>query len=380
MNARSNPPLPSRLAPTSRSAFTLVEILVAISIIGILSAILIPAVTNAIRRARVTNLRLEVTALEQALEQYSQKHGEYPPDFSSWAVVQRHYRKAFPRMSTNDTTLLYNLLHNSSGVYQAAQLDRSEVLAWTLGGYSDDVQRPFTGPGGPLAWSGDGTNTYGDSAVTDTDRQDPANFQVNIDRPNAFMDFDPARLDYNEVNAGAALAGANRRMSSDGDHFLAYLTASDGAPYVYFDSRTYSLYDAAQSDFNGYGSTTFGYVRPYLTTNPNTNTSGANYASTADALAGWQFVNPNTFQIVCAGLDNNFGAYASHTISSNTYPLYYQYPTGNAIVPRPGVATPADLFVSGATKYQESEFGNNEQYPADNITNFSGGAVVDDLP
>ncbi|WP_047814456.1 type II secretion system protein [Rhodopirellula islandica] len=385
MNARSNLLQPAPVAPKTRSAFTLVEMLVVISIIGILAAVLIPAVTNAVRTARVTSLRLEITALEGAVEQYQQKHGDYPPDFSSWAIVERHYRKAFPRMSTNDYELLVNMLH-SSGTYDATQLDRGEVLAWTLGGYSDDTQRPFTGPGGPLAWTGDGTNSYGDATVTDLDRQNPANFQVNIDRPNALMDFETSRLDYSEVNDGAAMIGSNRRLSSDGDLFLSFRSDSEGAPFVYFDSRTYTLYDpnvsSGAGDFNGYGSSTYGYVRPYLSTNANQNRSGANYTDQAAALGAWQFVNPNTFQIISAGLDNNFGATASYDVNgdSNNEPIYFQYDSGAAIAPRAGVATPTDLIVSSVSKYQESAFGDIEQYPADNITNFSNGTVVDDVP
>ncbi|EMB16889.1 type II secretion system protein [Rhodopirellula europaea] len=387
MNARTNLHQPARVAPTTRSAFTLVEMLVVIGIIGILSAILIPAVTNAVRRARVTNLRLEVTSLEQAVEQYQQKYGDYPPDFSSWAIVERHYRKVFPRMSTNDQTLLYNMLH-VSGVFQAANLDRGEVLAWTLGGYSDDTQRPFTGAGGPLVWTGDGSNTY--EAATALERQDPRNFQVNIDRPNSLVDFDVSQLDYNEVDPGTAMtyAAGNRRESSDGDLFLSYRSDSEGAPFVYFDSRTYALYDPNVSggagDFNGYGSTTYGYVRPFLSTNANANRSGGNYTDQAAALGAWQFMNPNTFQIISAGLDNNFGATASYDVNgdSNVEPIYFQYDTGAAIalLTGAGFATPGDLVVTSVSKYQESAFGDNEQYPADNITNFSNGTVVDDVP
>jgi prepilin-type N-terminal cleavage/methylation domain-containing protein len=382
MNARSNLLQPSPVAPKTRSAFTLVEILVVIAIIGILTAVLIPAVTNAVKTARVTSLRLEITALEQAVEQYQQKYGDYPPDFSSWAVVERHYRKAFPRMSTDDYQLLYNMLH-SGGVYQAANIGRDEVLPWVLGGYSDDTQRPFTGPGGPLSWTGDGTDTYG--GATTAERQDPGNFQVNIDRPNALMEFETSRLDYSEVNAGAAMTGTNRRLSSDTDLFLSYRSDSEGAPFVYFDSRTYAHNDPTLG-FNGYGTATgeFGYVRPYLSTNANANRSGGDYSSQAEALGAWQFMNPNTFQIISAGLDNNFGATASFDVdgSSPAEPIYFQYDSGAAIalLTGSGYATPEDLIVTSVSKYQESAFGDIEQYPADNITNFSNGAVVDDIP
>ena len=76
--------------------FTLVEVLVVIVIIGILSAIAIPAITNAIATGKTTKMRMEISALEQAIERYRDKYGDYPPDFSNWTVVERHYRKAFP--------------------------------------------------------------------------------------------------------------------------------------------------------------------------------------------------------------------------------------------------------------------------------------------
>ncbi len=376
--------------PPSKPGFTLVEILVVIVIIGILASVAIPAINNSIRGARVSSLRLEITALEQAIEQYQQKYGDYPPDFSSWAVVQRHYRKSFPRMSTNDSTLLYFLLHDTKGTatttddeYQAAQIDRGEVLAWVLGGYSDDVQRPFTGPGGPLSWTGDGTNSYTDATVSDTDRQTPTNFQINIDRPNSLMNFEASRLDYGDVDPSALITGANRRLSGDGDLFLSYLSEAGEAPFVYFDSRTYAVFDPTLSDFNGYASpTTHGVVRPYLTTNPNPNTTGADYASDAAAMGAWQFVNPNTFQIICAGLDNHFGATASFNVDSDSTlePVYFQFATGTAVAPRTDVDTPAGLVIAGVSKYQESTFGDTNQYPADNITNFSRGTLVDDVP
>lgn len=370
------------------------EILVVIAIIGILLGLAIPAINGGVKRARITNMRLEITSLEQAVTQYQQQYGDFPPDFSSWPVVQRHYRKAFPRMSTNDSELLYFMLHDDNGTptnkaddtFQAAQLDRGEALTWVLNGYSSDIQRPFTGPGGPLAWTGDGTNAYTDATVTNADRQNPANFQINIDHPNALMDFDDTRLDYANVNAALPMTGGNRRLSDDGDLFLSFSTETGGAPYVYFDSRTYATFDpnvnAGAGDFNGYGSTAFGAIRPYLSGNSNPNSTGADYTSNAVALAAWQFVNPNTFQIISAGLDNSFGATASFDVDGDSAdePIYFQFPSGLAIAPRTDVDNPGSLLITGVNKYQESAFGDTEQQPADNITNFSQGTVVDDIP
>jgi type II secretory pathway pseudopilin PulG len=380
-----------------------VEILVVIAIIGILMGIAIPAVTNGVRRARVTAMRLEIKSLEEAVEKYQLQYGDYPPDFSDWNVVQRHYRKTFPRMSPNEQELLYRLLHTGGGdgvittkadnIFDAASLDRAEVITWTLGGYSKDIQRPFTGAGGPLAWVGSGSDSYAVPTISspettaDQERQAVANYQINIDRPNALMEFDPRRLDYTEVNPALPMTGTNRRLSSDSDFFLNYLAGSDGAPFIYFDSRSYDsrsydLFDPVIGDFNGYSSTTYGVARPYLSDVAVPNPTGAAYADFAAALNGWKFVNPNSFQIISAGLDRNFGGVGSFDVNGDSEddPIYFQYPTGNAIALRKDVATPGALVVAGVNKYQESQFENSEHLGADNITNFTEGAIIDDVP
>lgn len=374
-----------RVSSRPPRGFTLVEVLVVIAIITIVMGITIPAVTSMIAKGKTATIRAEISGIEKAVQQYLEKYGDYPPDFSSWSVVERHYNKLFPRMSTNDKTLLFNLLHTGSpAVFQAAELDRAEALVWTLGGYSDDIQRPFTGPGGPLEWTGNGSNNYTDGSVTDTDRQSPANFQANIDRAFAFFDFKPAQLNYSDVDAASAVTGSNRRLSTDdGDHFPTYAAQAGGAPYVYFDSRTYTLYDTPIGDYNGFNGGGFGVVRPFYSTNSNANRTTANYASDTAALAAWQFIKPDSFQIISAGLDDIFGATASFDVDGDTVdePVYFQYATGTAVAPRTDVSTPAALQIADVRGYQEtSVFGGIEEFQLDNVTNFSNAKIVDDVP
>lgn len=361
--------------------FTLVEVLIVIVIIGILAGIAIPAITNAIATGKTTKMRMEISALEQAIERYRDKYGDYPPDFSNWTVVERHYRKAFPRIAPAELNLLQRLLDDDTSndttigatpsTHNAALMDRGEALVWTLGGYSKNPINPFTGPGGPLELiSSSATNAV---------------YQINVDRPEKLYDFDPARLDYSDISSDTAVSATNRYVSADGDLFPYYSAGDDGAPFVYFDSRTYAYFDPTLG-FNGYGPTgngNFGFVRPYYSTLQNANTSGANYGTLSAALGAWQFIKPDTFQIIAPGLDGQFGSFAAIEVdgsSGGQEPLYFQYPSGLAIAPISSAATPGNLIVPGIRGFQESsKFGIVDDFQLDNVSSFSRAKLIDDL-
>lgn len=382
MNTSTNP----QRRP-ARPGFTLVEILTVIVIIGILAAIAIPAINGAVRTARATAMKLDVNAIDAAVVRYELEFGDFPPDFSSYPIVVRHYRKLFPRMSANESQLLFNLLHAGT-TFQAANIDRAEAIVWTLGGYSKDVQRPFTGDGGPLVWVGDGTNTYEDpdgngmvDASDNTERQTVSNYQYNNDRINSFFDFNPQLLTVALPNPSAPFSASNKYISTDdSDLFPVYLSREDGAPFVYFDSRTYAVNDPTLG-YNGYADTAngFGAVRPYYSQQANPNITSSNFASIDVALQAWDFINPDTYQIISAGIDGSFGTVVNR--GTPPQPLYFQYPTGNAIVPATNVGTAGDLLLSGVTRYQENgTLGASESFSEDNIANFSEGPFVDDVP
>ena len=62
-----------------RNAFTLIEILVVITIIGILTAFLLPALSGVRRTARIAQVRTEITSLEGAIENFKLRFGIQPP-------------------------------------------------------------------------------------------------------------------------------------------------------------------------------------------------------------------------------------------------------------------------------------------------------------
>jgi prepilin-type N-terminal cleavage/methylation domain-containing protein len=66
--------------PNSKSAFTLIEVLVVVSIIAILMALILGAAGYAMSRARRSRVETERTLLETAIQSYKADKGFYPQD------------------------------------------------------------------------------------------------------------------------------------------------------------------------------------------------------------------------------------------------------------------------------------------------------------
>lgn len=64
-------------------AFTLVEVLIVVVILGILAALAIPALQEAVEKARVVRAIGEVKAIGRDLQEYRFEHGVYPTSLSA---------------------------------------------------------------------------------------------------------------------------------------------------------------------------------------------------------------------------------------------------------------------------------------------------------
>ena len=309
--------------------FSLVELLVVIAIIGILIGLLLPAINAVRKRGRITAISFEVQNLKNAIEQYKQTYGDYPPDGSNWTVVSQHVRVIFPRIN-RDEFELFRRLTQINGTNQT-YMDPSEALVFFLGGFSDDPRYPFTGEGGPF--SANRTNSFFEF---DPERLtlDTANvYRVNYNYggnvmsaliPSASTDekdqdihgnLGPDYVNYGDHGAEILVQDANGQWGELPDDyakidvFPAYLPENCTVPYTYFDSRTYiprTIYGGSRpAEFPMWDSAIKAkgqLLKPYRSDNVRPVVAGADDQYPA------KFVNDDSFQIISAGIDNNYGA------------------------------------------------------------------------
>ncbi len=70
-----------------RHAFTLVELIVVIVVLGILAAVVAPKAINARQEATLTATAADLKAIENAIALYVSEHGAYPRDVNRRQVV-----------------------------------------------------------------------------------------------------------------------------------------------------------------------------------------------------------------------------------------------------------------------------------------------------
>ena len=329
-----------------------------IAIIGILVGLAVPAVNLALTTVKRRAIALEVQAIESAVQQYKNKYGDFPPDGSSQAAWERHFRKVFPQIQASEFTALYANANSAGTLPQApaagaAVMDPAEALVFCLGGYSSNPIQPFTGSGGPL------------SLVPST-----TTYQYNTERTNAFFDFKQTQLTLDSSSGSAVSNDEAQFYGAANDLLPVYHPSGKSMPYVYFDSRTYSFVPggATGTYFNYYEPTaiTAGVARPYKSDSVNTNVT---QATAPDAY--YKYAEDKGFQIISAGLDDLYGGVSG--VPNSGTPQFYRYPSGNALN-----IMLAPAAQNGPSRYVEATGIPSAQL--DNATNFSEGTLGDALP
>ena len=320
------------------------ELLIVMAILGILAGLLAWGV-NAARVAILKRAQaFEVQSIASAVEAYRTKYGDYPPDGSSWPVMEAHLRKAFPNILVSELALLNPALSTangyirndndlteshphlaryistSPGLRSGRVFDAAEALVFFLGGFSSDPQRPITGPGGPLKQVG---NSY----------------IYNTQRENAFFEFKIGRLTL-DPNTGASNDEAVYSEGVPNDLMPVYVGNGPtyqqlGVPIIYFDSRTYQIGGATVNDSSYY----FNFYSPGLVDTRNVQGSTRNCARPflsmdLDANKGnnaLRYANDKTFQIMNGGYDRIYGCQSVKNVAApESKPAFlFTVPGGN---------------------------------------------------
>ncbi len=92
---------PRRKKSKKHSAFTLIELLIVVAIIGILSAIAVPNFLNAQTRAKLTQMKGTFNNMVKFLEMYRMDHNEWPvhnnaPNQNMWMTTPIAYVSSRP--------------------------------------------------------------------------------------------------------------------------------------------------------------------------------------------------------------------------------------------------------------------------------------------
>jgi prepilin-type N-terminal cleavage/methylation domain-containing protein len=338
----------TRTQSIRRPAFTLVEMLVVISIIGILAGLITAGAMSAIKKARVTTITTELSQMDMAAKSCRDQFGAFPPDGSipknynddpNTGIpgipddFERFFRRAFPRADLQSELLKLknNLMVPNINFYGPPDnYNPQTAMVFWLGGMPEDL--------------------YDQNRITNKLSLNPKSRLIGFSknplcplsdnstsRIGPFYDFQSSRFKDPMPDP--------KDLSKSLTFFRAILppvnTPTD-RPYTYFRAESSQRYQE--------------YV--YFIPDPPNLPTPVLKIDVSGAKPYWNvqskgFLNPSSCQILCAGLDGEFGA--CHAFPTGTWqnkPVFYD--TSD----EPNTYNPANLddqanFLQGTLKDAE---------------------------
>lgn len=267
--------------PGPRAGFTLVELLVVMTIIAILFSLTAAAVVKAIQKSDELRTRNDISQLQVGVQAFKTDFSvAYIPDTlylppaadptGPTGLSAQYMTSVWPRLNSS---LLANTPFNcqywSGGTASTpVKLQGYQTIVFFLGGAGGTALSPVgfsTDPTSPMSTTGSlGAGT----------------------RKGPYFDFPPSRLQV---------------LSSDANNknpFPGFIDIYGTMPYLYFSASK------AGNDYN----TTYNIAASPPTPQSGTTSAGTSFAVFPFQISNTRFANANGFQIICAGRDTMFGS------------------------------------------------------------------------